>query len=161
VVERTCEHCGKAFKVAANVVRRGYGKFCSRSCTRKGRTGERASNWRGGLNISPEGYRRITVTGKGTIFEHRHVMEEHLGYTLPSNVHVHHINGIKDDNRIENLALMRASEHLAAERDLRGRWSKRHDRCIDCEKTDLTHHAHGRCERCYYEHWYAKNLSKL
>ena len=43
--------------------------------------------------------------------EHRYVYETTRGITLPKDVHVHHINGIKHDNRPENLIAMTRSAH--------------------------------------------------
>jgi hypothetical protein len=43
---------------------------------------------------------------------HHTVMERHVGRILSSDEHVHHINGDPKDNRIENLQLMTAQEHI-------------------------------------------------
>ena len=64
-----------------------------------------------GTRTTSSGYVYIkTGVGKKRA-EHRLVMEEHLGRELTANEHVHHVNGDRADNRVENLEVMTNAEH--------------------------------------------------
>lgn len=113
--------------------------FCSRKCFAKwlttqvgywkGKTipfkkrnkhinGEMNPNWKGGRRIDKSGYILIHspkhpyCDGDGYVREHRIIMEKKMGrYLLPTEV-VHHVNHVKQDNRIKNLMLFKdSSEH--------------------------------------------------
>ena len=59
--------------------------------------------------VDNNGYKRLTING-ATVLEHRWVMEQHLGRALWSDENVHHINGDRQDNRLENLELWSTSQ---------------------------------------------------
>lgn len=79
--------------------------------------GEENHLWKGGKTLSPSGYVLVRIDGKMHL-EHRVVMEEHLGRKLKPNEHVHHINHIKNDNRIENLQIIDPIEHQKIHNEL-------------------------------------------
>lgn len=47
----------------------------------------------------------------GYVLHHRVIVENHLGRLLNSDEEVHHINGNKHDNRVENLQVMKKGQH--------------------------------------------------
>ena len=74
--------------------------------------------------IGPNGYKRIckkelkghlNAGKKGTMFEHTYVMSQHLCRPLYKHETIHHKNGTRHDNRLENLEL-RSSHHGAGQR---------------------------------------------
>jgi hypothetical protein len=66
-----------------------------------------------GTSLKSSGYVEYTRGPHKGYSVHRVLMEEHIGRPLLPTEHVHHINGIKDDNRIENLQLMTINEHMS------------------------------------------------
>jgi endogenous inhibitor of DNA gyrase (YacG/DUF329 family) len=102
-----CEYCGKEFETTR-------GRFCSKKCVylNKIRTGicKRNGFW------YENGYRVLYNGKKNGIKEHIDIMQKYLNRVLTENEVVHHINGIKHDNRFENLQLMTKGEHSSFHR---------------------------------------------
>jgi HNH endonuclease len=73
------------------------------------------------------GYRTTdgyVVVGRTRILQHRMVMEEHLGRPLAPGETVHHINGVKHDNRLENLELWSSTQPAGQRIRDKVRWAR-------------------------------------
>lgn len=86
----------------------------------KSHKAEKSYRWKGGRGRTTEGYILIYnpthpfKNNNNYVLEHRLVMEKHIGRYLNPKEVVHHINGIVNDNRLENLMLFKNwVEHIA------------------------------------------------
>ena len=110
-----CKQCGKrfAYKIYGEGRSKHYNRnqmFCDKRCADAFQTK--------GWGIDKNGYHvrfRSNGTRRVYEFEHRVVMEQFLGRPLGRNETVHHKNGNRADNRIENLELW-ASRHGKGQR---------------------------------------------
>jgi hypothetical protein len=81
---------------------------------------EQTSGWKGGRTTDRYGYVAVHrpdypgATKTGYVLVHRMVYEESRGVRLPAGVLVHHVNGVRDDNRPENLVAFTRVEHRRA-----------------------------------------------
>lgn len=97
-----CSTCGTLFYVTSL-----SGLVCSRECRR----GQLGPSWSGGRVHDAGGYVDIYMPEHPRadkhcyIAEHVLVMEKHLGRYLKTGENIHHKNGVRDDNRLDNLEL--------------------------------------------------------
>jgi len=106
-----CPVCQTIFFTALSQIKKGRVNTCSPKCAGTLRTKENNCNWKGGRTQSKDGYILLACPNhphkdkRGYVPEHRIAMEKHLGRFLEKWEIIHHINHIKQDNRIENLKL--------------------------------------------------------
>lgn len=106
-----CPWCGNPKTDAADMC-----KDCQVK-RRKKMVGPLHPSWKGGKSLNGGGYVRVAAPGhpkaNGSgqyVPEHRLVMEKRLGRYLISGENVHHVNGDRTDNRLENLELWSTSQ---------------------------------------------------
>lgn len=83
---------------------------------RRNGMGEESWSWRGGHRRTGLGYMSIYApehprANANYVLEHILVAEQKLGRPLRSGEVVHHLNGVRDDNRPENLEVLTVGEH--------------------------------------------------
>ena len=106
---KECPNCKREF-----IPKDNRQDFCSKKCYQE-QAKATGCRKRTGFWIE-NGYRVIQIDGK-PIKEHRHIMETKLGRKLKDTEIVHHIDGDKTNNNINNLCLMTAKEHSRLHRE--------------------------------------------
>jgi hypothetical protein len=132
-----CKECGNTFYRSPSEIEKAKKhnsecKFCSKKCGYDHSRGKQKKivpleerEWK----HNRKGYLSTTVRGK-TVLQHRWIIEKHLGRKLKKIEIIHHLNGIKDDNRIENLAVCTNTTHHLFIRKLKDRIKELEDRIL-------------------------------
>lgn len=120
---QVCRDCGKEWWVYSTNDKPMFDRcsVCAQNnCYFLGKRREKSSQWKGGKTKTPAGYIKVRIylddpfypmAIASYILEHRLVMAQSLGRCLQKWEGVHHRNGIKDDNRLENLQLVDRHNH--------------------------------------------------
>ena len=111
--------CGKTAVTITSLLKSGATKSCGCLVAESARLrkGAKHPSYKGG-KTNKEGYVQILDHGhpnankRGRVLEHVFVMAKHLGRPIMRGETIHHKNGIRNDNRIENLEL-RTGQHGA------------------------------------------------
>ena len=136
---KTCPQCGTDFHVKFRCKLKTR-KFCSSSCSAKSLIKslppEKQPAWKGGRIVGSHGYVMVRTSNKpGALayeLEHRLIMERKLGRKLREYENVHHINGVKTDNREENLVVLLDADHTRHHQKERGREIHFQKPCSQC-----------------------------
>ena len=127
------------------------------SSAKKGKFAELSSNWKGGRFIDKSGYERVWNPHiQKYEFEHRKVIEAHLGRSLNKFEEVHHKNGIKNDNRLENLEVLTKPKHSQLHEKIQGKMKHERKKTIKCAYPDceqLTSSKYNLCTKHYKSQW--------
>jgi len=118
-----CMFCKKEYLIFPSSykwrkIRKHKFNFCSSKCRQSYFIGENSPKYKKNIRKIYEYYVLVRAPknypnkiGRIYEYEHRFVIEKHLGRYLQKKEVVHHINGNKTDNRLENLMIMNVSEH--------------------------------------------------
>ena len=86
----------------------------------------------------------------GKVYEHRLIMEQHLGRPLSSDEVVHHKDGNPSNNDLSNLEVLNRVTHRKAH-------AKEKGQCLECEGVEWVK---GLCFHCYYKKANTKDRRK-
>jgi len=127
---KRCETCDRELVLKPSQHKQRY---CSKECEAMDDI-KRPLDWEFNgrpAKLTPEGYVMVwspdhpNRSNRGWQFHHRVVVEQSIGRFLTRKECIHHINGVKDDNRIENLQIVSPTDHnVITQRELKQKRAK-------------------------------------